>query len=261
MTDGRLSRRALLAAGAGSLGVLGFGGTAWAQSQQVSFDQTRQIDAQTGPEQPDVDLLVDWKEWYNGETRETQETPTSRSDTSNALITLPDVKPGDSGKAAIGLSVAAAQGNPPPMELEMRIRELPTSRQENGRNEPERKAGDTTDDVGELQEYLDVFVWYDTGIQIEDAPIYGACDAAFNSGDTELADGSLADVSVTSADGPWRTLDANPSNPADPSRCLRPNEALCLSFEWAVSGDENVNVVQSDSVSFNIEFRARQCPR
>jgi hypothetical protein len=99
-------------------------------------------------------------------------------------------------------------------------------------------------------------VWYDTGITAADVPIYGACDAAFTLGDTVIADGTLAEVSVTDETGPYRVLDATPS--ADDPTCLRPDEGPCVGLEWNVPRDVG-DRVQTDSVEFAIEFSARGC--
>lgn len=248
-----LTRRRIL----GVLGTTGIVtmGAAKAQSQPVSYNRRRSVNTQADG----VDLQVDWKEWYNGTVLKSQDTPTSRDEDSRPLIELAGVMPGDSGRVAIGLSVTTERGRPPPMEIAMRVREYPSSRAENGRTEPEVKAGDDSPDLGELQDHLDVLLWYDTGIRIDDTPIYGACDASFGVGDVELASGTLAEVAVTDESGTYRLLDATPGDGADQNPCLRPNEAMCLGFEWSIA-PESSNVIQGDSVSFAIEFGARQCP-
>jgi hypothetical protein len=173
--------------------------------------------------------------------------------------------PGDRGRLTVGLSSEADQGTPPSMEVLFRIREEPGTRRENGRNEPEQKAGDTTGDVGELQEYIELDVWYDTGIKVAGNPIYGFCDAENNAGDSTFLSGSLAELSVVGeradlGNDTWRTLNANPSNPVDSGACLGPDEGLCLTIEWSFTADGgNVNRVQGDSVSPIIEFGAIQC--
>jgi hypothetical protein len=257
--DVDVTRRRLLAAGVGGLGSLALAGNALAEAERVEYAQRRRVDAASQPDGRSVDLLVDWKEWYNGSVRERQDAPTSRAPDAAPLVTIPGVLPGDAGRVAFGLSLDAAQGQPPPMEIRMRVRETPASRAENGRTEPEEVAGDDTAAVGELQDELELLVWYDTGIAVSDVPLYGTCDAEFTLGDTKLVEGTLAEVSVTDEDGPYRVLDATPSIP-DGRTCLRPGEGLCVGLEWTVPPDVG-NRIQTDSVEFAIEFGARSCPQ
>lgn len=263
--DTWITRRALLAAGAGSLGAVGVAGSVVARAQQVSFDRSQQVSVEnTGR---DVSLRIDWKEWFGGEVLDQQENATD----TRGVLRFPNLLPGPdvNGTVAIGLSVEAEQGNSPPVRVQFRVREPPNSREENGRNEPEKKAGDTTDDTGELQEHIHIQAWYDTGVSVAGAPLYGVCDAEQNTigpvGDTPYLSGTLAEVSVVgTADDvgmdTWRTLDANASNPADGGVCLGPNESLCLTLVWAFTGaGADVNRVQGDSVHPILEFRAEQC--
>jgi hypothetical protein len=257
--DSTLTRRRLLAVGAGGLGALGLAGNTLARVRRVDYTHREQVAAQVADDQPPVDLLVDWKEWYNGRVRERQDSPASRADDAPPLVSVSNVTPGDSGRVAFGLSVDAADGDPPPMEVQMRLRETPASRAENTRTEPEVKAGDDTPNRGELQDHLHVLVWYDTGIAVEDVPLYGTCDGEHTFGDTTLAEGSLAEVSVTSETGPYWTLDATPGRPGS-SICLPPDEGFCVGLQWTIP-DTVGNVVQTDSVEFAVEFAARQCSR
>lgn len=254
-----VSRRTLLTTGVAGLGALGLSGNVYAESQRVEYDQRQRVAAQVNGNQPEVDLLVDWKEWYNGTVLERQDTPTSRSSAAGPLLSIADVVPGDTGRVAFGLSLDSEQGRPPPVEILMRVRETPDSRAENGLTEPERKSDEEVDglDSGELQEYLSILVWYDTGISVSDVPLYGTCDGEFTTGDLQLAEGTLAEVSVTGEGDSYWTLDANPNNPAG-SPCLSQNQGLCVGFQWTLPSSVG-NAVQTDSVSFAIEFGARQC--
>ena len=195
---------------------------------------------------------------------EQEDAATRRDDDAPGVLTLPNIMPGDRGRMTVGLSTATDEGTPPAMEILFRIREPPGTRRENGRNEPEEKAGDTTEDTGELQELIDLDVWYDTGIKVAGNPIYGFCDAEENPGDTTFLSGSLAELSVVGerddlANDTWHTLEANASNPVDSGRCLQSDEGVCLTIEWSFTSDDNVNRVQGDSVSPIIEFGAIQC--
>jgi hypothetical protein len=244
--DDLISRRTLLAAASGVLGFAGAGTLAAART--VTFTQSRQIQLQQTTSETDARLEVDWKEWYNGDVVGERTTP----DDAPGQVQIPDVKPGDSGTLTLGLSTAADEGAPPPAEIRMRV--LATERRENGRNDPERKAGDDTPNVGELQEFIDVDLWYDTGVRVAGVPLYGTCDAADNTGDTTLATGSLDEVA-----GEY-TLDANASDPTGTDPCLGPGESICVTLDWQVDTDEsNINVVQSDSVEFAVAFEPREC--
>ena len=64
-----------------------------------------------------------------------------------------------------------------------------------------------------LQEQMEVLVWYDTGIAIGDAPLYGTCDGTYSLGDPTLAQGTLEEVSVTDEGGSYWRLDATPTVP------------------------------------------------
>jgi hypothetical protein len=242
--DDLISRRTLLAAGSGVLGFAGVG--TLAQARTVAFTQSRQIQMQTAGS--GARLEVDWKEWYNGDVVGERTTP----ENAPGQVQIPDIKPGDSGTLALGLSTAADEGEPPPAEIRMRVRAA--NPRENGRTEPERKAGDTTPNVGELQEFIDVDLWYDTGVRVGSVPLYGTCDAADNTGDTPLAAGSLGEVA-----GEY-TLDAGASNPAETGPCLGPDESICVTLDWRMDTDEgNINVIQGDSVEFAIEFAPQEC--
>lgn len=244
--DARFTRRRLLGAGTLSLGALGlgFGGQRLLGSEPVTYTRTTLA-------QGEVDLRVDWREWYNGTSTEQQDEPTD-NDGDDPVVVLEDVLPGDDGRLAFGLSLAD-ETTADRARLEMRVRAF--DERENGVTEPEERAGDG-DEAGELAEHVSVFAWYDTGISAGDTPIYGACDGTFDPmADETLLDGSLAAISSDA----WVPLDANPDGDDD---CLDADEGLCLALEWALPEDllgVDDNVVQSDSVRFEIAFRAADC--
>lgn len=248
--DDALTRRALLAAGAGAVGVLG-GMATMAQARQVEFDHAQQVDSlqiESGST-----LVVEWKEWYNGGVVATRDAGSGGP----GQVKLPGISPGDSGTLTFGLSTTSDDGStPPPVEVRMRVRA--SDRAENGITEPEREAGDT-DAEGDLQEFVDVDLWYDTGVQLGGLPLYGNCDAEKNAGDTTIATGTLGEVATTADDqGGWELLDTDPGSPG--GTCLDPDEQICLTLDWAVDLDEpDVNRIQGDSVEFAVEFQARSC--
>lgn len=247
-----LTRRRLLGAVGGTAVVST--GAVLAEPDPVSYDRRLNLATQA----QGISLEVAWKEWYNGSVLERQDEPTDRSAADGPLVALPNVMPGDSGRVAIGLATTAEQGNPPPMRIEMRVREYPGARAENGITEPERKDGDTSQSVGELQEYLDLELWYDTGIVAAGQTLYGECDGAFGTGDQVLVEGTLVEVGVTDDAGAWRLLDASPGSAVGGNPCLGPNQSLCLGMDWSIAPEAG-NVIQGDAVSFALEFGARQC--
>jgi len=247
-TDGLgITRRKLLASGAGSLGLVGLaaGGARALASDPVAYDRTTLVDGEG------VDLKVDWTEWYNGEpTTDTQNTPTDTND--QPVVTLENVLPGDTGRLAFGLTLHP-ETEASSAQLEMRLRAF--DERENALTEPERQAGDDSPDEGELADYVRVFGWYDTGITAGATPIYGHCDGAFDGAvDEALLDGTLA--AVTDEEG--CALDANPSAPDD---CLDAGESLCVVLEWELPDDlaGGNNAVQTDRVTFEIAFGAVKC--
>ena len=102
--------------------------------------------------------------------------------------------------------------------------------EENGRREPEIEAGDESEDSGELGEYLklvNVTAKIGTG---KWTPIY-----------------TWPYLSVNDTDG--RTFDIG---------ILEAGETAKLDLDWWLSDDPNINVVQSDSVEFDIIFKLEQ---
>jgi hypothetical protein len=249
--DDLISRRALLAAGSVGAGLFGMG--AVAQARKVTFERTRRILARTEAG-PDAHLVVDWKEWYNGRVVGERTGPSDAPE----QVQIPNVEPGDSGRLTLGLSTASEEGTPPPIEVRMRVRV--SDREENGINDPEREAGDT-DPTGDVQEFVEVDLWYDTGVQMAGVPLFGTCDGSDNAGDTTVATGTLGEVATTaSEEGGWQTLLPSPSNPVDGGPCLGPTQSVCLTLDWAVDTDApDVNRMQGDSVEFALEFQPRPC--
>lgn len=240
----RLSRRAVLSVAAGSVGAVTLGASA-AEIATGRVDYNRRVLQENG----DVDLILDWAEYYNGDQLESQEIATSH-ESGNPIITLENVLPGDSGRVSFGMQTAEETS----AQLQMLLREV--SESENGITEPEEFAGDTSPDSGELPEYTEITAWYDTGVDLAGNTIYGACDGEFaDLGEEIRLEGSLAGVV---SDG-WRPIDADPDS--DDS-CLGPDEGLCFTIEWALPEDlpgTDDNIIQGDSVSFEIGFRGMTC--
>lgn len=262
--DTDLSRRQALAA-VGSTGLLGFAGmSVLPDSQQVVYN--RRTYAQSND--PVLNLRVDWAEYYNGDRVENQ-TQLTDNEGDEPVVSLDSVLPSDHGRVAFGLSAEPDSEMQQAVSVQMRLRLL--ANDENSRVQPEAEAGDDPDDPaddfdGELGEYIDVTTWYDTGFDVSDAVIYGGCDGRYSS----FGEGQIDDLSgtfVDAASDSWVTI----VGPDAPENCLDVQEdgTLCVGFQWEAPGgsmdgesdlpDVNDNIIQSDSLEFEIEFRIEQC--
>ena len=202
-------------------------------------------------------LRVAWWESYNGRVLETQgdgsETdakrvldddsePTFVPDANGPIVTAGNVLPGDEGTVGIGIEADVPENQ----EVAVWFRTELTADEENGINEPESKAPEEdTDDSGdgEIDEYTEVTVWEDSGL----AGI-GANDGRIVPvAENELASGSLREVFDESAlaDG----VDLG---------CLASGGTTYVALHWELP-DTVGNVVQSDSATFDLEFRAARC--
>lgn len=240
MTDDttRFSRRAVLA-GLGSTAVVAGGASLLADDAVAYTSRARS----GGP----LDLEVAWRETYNGEVVESNP-PGTGNPPAGPVVTPSNVQPGDEGSLAVGLGYrddAPADGRSAQVWLALRL----GASREHGITEPEARAGDDTLGTGELQEHLRVAVWYDSGLAG-----FGACDGSRGIGDGTIADGSLADVGTALADG----VRLDPSSGAEGSGCLQPGDWACLGLRWRLDGDVG-NVVQGDSVGFDLPIFARPC--
>jgi len=204
-----LTRRKLLAA-IGGVGLLAVGPrVVGALGHDPAFTQYTYAQS-TGPT-----LRVAWYERYNGTLAEesnrfTDGAPlTNDSDSFNAsgddgrfvdvtgpdavaagpVLSIPNAQPGDGGLLLIGLRADGADAR---AWLSIEAYEFA----ENSLTEPERTEGDgTTDgtatDAGELQDYVDVECWYDTG-----RLGVGSCNGRRDfSEEAFVASGTLAEVS------------------------------------------------------------------
>jgi hypothetical protein len=251
MTHKRQLKRRDVLAGMGAIGLLSVGaGLGWGRPPAY----TQYTYAQSTGESSDSILRVAWYETYNGVVQETQgsttttdanatldpaQSPAYIEEASGPIITLPDVVPGDEGTLFVGLEAVDVASN---------VYFLPTltGTADNGINEPERRAGDTTDGAsgGELQEYVEVRVYEDTGVL---GSGIGACDGRFV-GDPELTNGWTA---MADLDGVFPERDLL-------RECLQPGSTFCLGLEWRIPEDVG-NVIQTDSVAFTLAFTAEEC--
>jgi len=265
-----LSRRQILA-GVGTVGLVtagaGLGRGFRGDPPYTHYTYAQEQDG--GP-----DLLVAWYETYNGDPVSPPDRsspglePTNESfgdaaasgafadeldlafETRGPVVDVPNVVPGDSGTLLVGLTVAAESGTVwfrphLPAELPDGTRNFA----ENGRTEPEVEAGDDSDDLGELQDVLELSVWYDTGVL--NSGVAGACNGSQDPGETVLASGTLVDVAEQLAGGVRLQTELFGS-------CLDPEEPRCLGVRWEVPADAG-NAVQTDSVRFDLQFVATAC--
>ncbi|MFC7133592.1 MULTISPECIES: hypothetical protein [Salinibaculum] len=234
MTRGGLTRRRVLAS-LGAAGLASVGGLALATKDAVVVAQTMDV-------QSDFDLQADWRETYNGMAIEDTTDSSISETTEGPIISLRDVYPGDNGVLSFELSEVSENEISVEPELGLSV----TDRPENGHTEPEEEAGDTTA-PGELQEYLQVALWYDSGIGNID--LFGGQNGVQDIGEGLIdpdAEGTLAEV-------------ADAINGVSLG-CLAPGESVTVSFGWAFESDqENINVTQGDGVDFDFDFTVQQC--
>jgi hypothetical protein len=241
MTALRITRRTLLA-GLGAAGAVGVGAT---QLPRV-LGRSPQYAYYTYAA-PDSLVRVAWYETYNGafleatnEHTETNastvldpaDTPLYVPEATGPVLSIGNVLPGDSGVVVLGIE--AEDGGTP---ANVRVRPILTANDENGRTEPEQRAGDGTAASGELADAVRLAVWRD------DAPTR-ACDGERGVSDTTIVEDSLRTVS-----------DRFGANGIDLG-CLDPGDARCLGFAWRFDGG---NDVQGDSVTFDVVVDAVDC--
>lgn len=248
------NRRTVLAS-LGAVGALAVGSNALRQRRHpYSYYTYAQSDTEG------VRLSVAWYETYNGEFQEatngsTETNATVVTDPTQApvyiaeapgpIVTLSNVLPGDSGTVSIGL---LAEQVPPSLEaVDVWFKPTLTSNAENQVTEPEaRDPGEdgtgTSGWDGELAEALEVQFFADDGF-------IGGCDGQFWLTDTPITpEGSLGSTVELIEDGVELTGD----------RCLAQGERRCFGFTWHLPASVG-NLVQSDSVEFDLAFVAVEC--
>jgi hypothetical protein len=188
-------------------------------------------------------------------------------DVAGPVITVPDAMPGDSGSLGIGLLAENAPAN-----VWFAVRAIPadggadpaTAFTENGIREPEATAGDTTETLGELQNYLDFDVWYDTGVLGNGAEFTGACNGSRDAGEQPIADGRLFETDDTGAflHPDSRSLSEgirlDDETLVGGNGCLAPNQPRCLGLDWRFAADAP-NLAQTDAVQFEFVFALTEC--
>ncbi|QSG11733.1 M73 family secreted endopeptidase [Halapricum desulfuricans] len=232
-----LTRRKLLL-GLGALGVSTAGGFA------IVTEPARALDHTTTDGNG---LVLDWAATRNGGDDSGSVTDTGSTFSYSAL----NLMPGDSGTLTVEMSLTDGTADSfPQFAFEL------TRTDENDLTDPEREAGDDTPDEGELQNYLDVKIFYDTGTLGVD--MWGATNGEQDLGEGLIdpdAEGTLAEVADALPDKDdveWLTLDAEPTTSgADP---LTDNNTVAVSFGWVFARSGAINATQTDSVSFDLNF-------
>ncbi len=167
------------------------------------------------------------------DTLDPRESPIYVPEVSGPVISLENVMPGDVGFLAIGIWLAEEPERSDPISIDL-TGDL-TAKEENSRAEPERKAGDSSDTVGELPDALEASVW------IDDGPL--ACHGV-RMLDTTIAEGFLTDV-----------IGALSTVARLCTGCLGVGRPHCLGFEWSLPATAG-NVVQTDGIEFELAIEA-----
>jgi len=227
-----LTRRRLLA-GAGATGLASVTGLSLLTDDALAYTHSATI---TGASE--VSLQSDWRATHND--RVVSESGDGVETTDDGVTaTVSNVLPGDTGALSFQVTPDSPDGETPSVQPQLTLELTETA--ENGRTEPERKAGDDTPDVGELQEHLQVEVWYDTGIMGVDA--FGGDNGTQDLGEGLVhpdAEGSLAAV-------------ADALDEVAIGGCLDGDDSLAVTMGWEFPADQaDQNVTQGDSVAFDV---------
>lgn len=238
-----LPRRRVLT-GVGSLGFLVLGGAAARPAlglDPVELNRNASVDG--------TDLVLDWRVTYNGAVLSETDFADVGGEQPGPVVQLGDLSPGDEGSLTVRASVTGPEDGQSNAPVAVSVRLALTETAENGVNEPEAQAGDTTDEVGELQEAIEATAWYDVGAA--EVAAAGACNGRREPGEPVLAEGTLAAV----ADELATPVDLDPG----PSRsCFAPGDSVCLTLSWTLPPSTS-NVVQTDSLAFDFAFDAEPC--
>ncbi|WP_256298232.1 hypothetical protein [Haloarchaeobius salinus] len=241
----RLNRRRLLA-GLGATGVASVGGLALLTEGAKAYPDSTALAS--------TPLRYDWRETYNGTTVDGGTTVTGTE--TGPRLAVSNVLPGDRGSLSIRLRLDDTSEDvavQPFLSLDL------AATPENGINDSEASLDDTPE-RGELQEFLTVSLWYDTGLRGFDA--FGAENGIQDVGESLVhpdANGSL--TSVATALSTPTLLDPAEGGPTSDS-CLSGDDSIGFVLAWSFDGDadpRDVNVTQSDGVVFDLGLYTEQC--
>ena len=234
-----LTRRKMLSA----VGVTGaaVGGVGIITEPSVTYAETTQIEVESGT------FEVEWRETYNGEVKE--DTREGNYTESGRVIHLPNVLPGDVGTLSFRLTNISGSEAEPRLSLNL------ASAAENGLEDPEKEAGDTSRDgnhpnedfPGELQNHIDVSLWEDTGPLGIDW--FGADNATQEFGEPNIADGTLKEVAKSE-----KTEESDKTVDDVSLGTLADGESTSVAFRWEFADAADVNITQGDSVTFGFEL-------
>jgi hypothetical protein len=241
-----ISRRRLLA-GVGATGVASVGGLALLTEGAKAYPDSAALAS--------TPLRYDWRETYNGTVVDGGTTVTGTE--TGPRLAVSNVLPGDSG--TLGVRLRLADDAPDDAAVQPYVSLDLTATPENGINDTEASFDDTPE-RGELQEFLTVSLWYDTGTQGVDA--FGA-----ENGNRDLGEGlvhpdaSGALSAVADALSTPTPLNPGEADPAGDS-CLSEGDSLGFALAWsfdADAGPTDVNVTQSDGVAFDLGLTVEEC--
>jgi predicted ribosomally synthesized peptide with SipW-like signal peptide len=238
-------------------------GEAWAAA-------TREIDACEYENTTDIREELGEGQFVNGTPEDMEDSfyPGYVDGDEGVMFSLNDVKPKDEGEATISLHLC---DNPGFIGVMAEV----ISASENGLVEPEESAGDTMDEIGELANFLYVRVWRDAD-----------CSNTINGEEEPLYQGSLAGfvAAIDEASSEQTPVEGLQLMGSGDAGCFEPG-VHCVAFDWyfvcepedydlpsdaiaeGTIGDEldaagiprDVNVAQTDTLTFGLSFNAVQC--
>lgn len=167
------------------------------------------------------------------------------TDVTGPVISVGNVLPGDTGTLVVGLEVVDSDRAEP---LDVWFRASLTEDEEHGVNGPERAAGDTTPDDGELDEAAVVEVWLD-------GSPFGSCNGTKEFDET-LESSLVAPASFAEAFAP--TSDAGDADGILAFDCLSPGSLRCIALRWEFP-EGTGNRSQGDSLGFDFSFAGGAC--
>jgi len=163
--------------------------------------------------------------------------------TGNLFFNFEDVKPGDNGESTISLHAAANDSY-----VCVKVDNLINA--ENGCTEPEGivdgTCGAPGEGEGELQNYIQLKIWKDSGIPVTGGEPTGKCDNILQPGEDILVE----DTVINNNSGSWALY--SPQLGA-----LKSGVTECIGVAWSLPGEVE-NIVQGDSVTADISFYAEQ---
>ncbi len=242
-----MKRRRILAA-LGASGILGVGALGLGTKGPIGYTEAATIE-----DCGNFSLDVEWRETYDGGEGTVLIDDSRDGFEGQPSINLGDIKPDDSGTFCFQIELSVPDGSDfsGTVNPELSFDKPEDWKAENGINEPEETAGDTTpgDNAGELQNFIDVTLWKDEGLGGID--IMGAANCEKESGESTIegGEGWLADV----------VNDVSEESLGE----LGDGDTLSVGFTWEFQkvgkNGKPANIAQTDSVTFAFDIYA-ECP-